>query len=296
MSNSTIRGSRGKYPYDVGKHLMAVLDLYAYADESGVEKTPPYCVVAGYIASPKTWKTFRTAWSSMVTKYQIGELHAKKFFGRNPGHGEYAHLSRMEASAFLNEAINVITSHRINPIGSIVDVGAFNRLTLGERMFLTGVHPRRKGSHLPGSNSPNQPYYVPFRMFVQLALDYTPMGTKVHFVFDQQGQRAGLSLEMFEDMKAHNSLSDNGRLGDLIFVDSKEKVEIQAADMFSHLTYRYFKAKNKLGKMNPEYRTAMGDLLVRKQVAIAMVDADALEKSLAMATPEFRAYLHSVTS
>lgn len=271
---------------------MVVLDLYAYADESGVQQSPAYCVVAGYIASPRAWDAFRQAWKAMLYKYQIDELHAKKFFGRKAGHGQYAHLAKEEASALIDDAINIINHHRLNPIGSIIDVEAFDKLTLGERRFLTGA--LRKGNSLWGTGSPNQSFYIPFKWFVQWALEYTPIGTKVHFVFDQQGQRGGLCLEIFDNMKRLGFLKDNGRLGDIIFANSKEKVEIQAADILSHLVYTYVKARSGLGRMNSERRVAIA-LLKRKNAAINMFNADALEKNFVGLEPEFRAYLHSVT-
>lgn len=290
----TIRGSRGKYPYNEGRHLMAVLELYAYADESGIQKAPPYCVVAGYIASARSWETFRGVWKSVLNKYGVEEFHAKEFFGRNPsGHSPYAHFSRAKATAFISEIVSVVNRHRIYPMGGMVDVKAFNNFTLGERKFLTGAY--RKGNALFGPSSPNQPYYIPFRWFIQMALDKTPMGAKIHFVFDQQGERAGLSLQIFDTIKKLEYLKDNGRLGDMIFADSKEKAEVQAADMISHLSYVYMTARKGHGRMNSERREAMS-LLKRKDAAIAIFEADALEKSLATAGPEFRAYLHSIAS
>lgn len=270
---------------------MATLELYAYADESGVQKEPPFCVVAGYIASSRAWDAFKKAWIAVLTEYQVNEFHAKEFFGRNPGHGQYAHFSQAKAGEFLGEIINIINQNRIYPVGGVIDVPAFKRFTLGERRFFTGALP--KGNRLFGSGSPNQPYYIPFRWFIQMALAKTPIGAKVHFVFDQQGKRAGLSLQIFSDMKDLGYLNDNGRLADLSFVNSQEKAEIQAADMISHISYSYITARKGFGRMNSERRKAVA-LLKRKNAAIAIFDAKALEKNLAKLEPEFRAYLHSV--
>ena len=81
-----LAGSRGPYPYHEGKHLIVAIDLYAYADESGIQGSAPYCLMAGYIASPRRWKPFNAAWKATLEEYGVPEFHAKDFFAVKKRH------------------------------------------------------------------------------------------------------------------------------------------------------------------------------------------------------------------
>jgi hypothetical protein len=81
----TIRGRHSKYPYNQGKHLMAIVNLFAYADESGIDGKPSYCVVSGYIAPQRVWESFGAEWKNILSEYQVSEFHAKEFFKRYRG-------------------------------------------------------------------------------------------------------------------------------------------------------------------------------------------------------------------
>ena len=77
-----------------------VSEIFAFGDESGVQRNPSYCAVCGYIASPNMWKKFRVKWIAALNENHINEFHAKQFFGRYNGH-DSMHTYQKAKRAFL---------------------------------------------------------------------------------------------------------------------------------------------------------------------------------------------------
>jgi hypothetical protein len=292
-----LRGSCGKYPYDHGSHVMGIVNLYAYADESGIENNSSYCVVAGYLASQRVWENFRKEWKFILDEYHVSEFHSKEFFkryrGPNISHGQYVGWSTKKASDFELKLINCINRHHLNPTGSAIDIPAFNKLTLGERRFLTGALIKENVLSRTHHGAPGKPWFVPFRSFVQQSLSLAEDGTMVHLRFDEQNQMNKNALQIHKDMKEpYYLLPGKEKLGDLIFGDSKVNPELQAADMFSYSVYLYLRWKKGLININQEGEAAV--LKLFKRPGIGLHDAEQLEAHLKIAGPEFRDYLHSV--
>ncbi len=100
---------------------MAV-ELLVYADESGIHSDAPYCVVSGWIASPRQWKLFEESWTRTLQAYSVSEFHAHDFFGRRAKpSGHYCDWSGDKAKVFIDELMSAINQHRLYPIGGAVD-------------------------------------------------------------------------------------------------------------------------------------------------------------------------------
>jgi hypothetical protein len=82
-----------------GSKLIAVLELYAFADESGIHDGAKMCVLAGFLSSPRQWTLFETAWNQALGPdvAPVG-FHAKEFFG---GGGLYRGWSQQRSKKFL---------------------------------------------------------------------------------------------------------------------------------------------------------------------------------------------------
>ena len=61
---------------------MAV-ELFAYGDESGLHKNPRYCLMCGFIASPRQWKIFNKSWKNVLDQFGISDFHSTEFFPRD---------------------------------------------------------------------------------------------------------------------------------------------------------------------------------------------------------------------
>ena len=78
-----LRGGKGRYPYHIGKHLIAALHLWAYGDESGIDERAKYCLILGYIAAPLQWQRFNELWKMALKNYEVPEFHSIDFFPRD---------------------------------------------------------------------------------------------------------------------------------------------------------------------------------------------------------------------
>jgi len=85
------------------------VDLWAYGDESGIERRGPYCVVAGFVASLRWWNSLKPAWRSVIEDAKVGEFHANHFFGRGAAEAseknEFAGWSDAKATKFLTDLL-----------------------------------------------------------------------------------------------------------------------------------------------------------------------------------------------
>jgi hypothetical protein len=80
-----LRGSKGTYAYHEGRHVIVAAEFFTYADESGWHQGAKYCLVAGFIGSPRQWKIFEKEWVSILHRFEVSDFHSKEFFWRNKG-------------------------------------------------------------------------------------------------------------------------------------------------------------------------------------------------------------------
>jgi len=140
-NNIVIKGSRGTYPYHKGKHLIVPIELFVFADESGIQSSAKYCLVLGFIGSPRHWGKFEDEWKKVLENYKVSEFHAKEFFSKDKKGmriGEYKNWTSIMDDNYLEELLLIVRSRRLYPVGGAVDVTAFNSFTHDERRFFTG--------------------------------------------------------------------------------------------------------------------------------------------------------------
>ena len=120
-------GSRGRYPYHEGKHLIVALtEQFVYADESGTHVGAKHCLLGGYRASPRQWKKFDTDWQAILKGEGIDVFHSNVFFNRkvikNPQENPYLKWSDNRADNFLSGLLDVIVMRVVYPVGTSVVV------------------------------------------------------------------------------------------------------------------------------------------------------------------------------
>ncbi|MDP6372793.1 MAG: DUF3800 domain-containing protein [Vicinamibacterales bacterium] len=219
--------------------------LEAYCDESGIHDEAKFCVVVGFVASARNWQLFENRWANASGGV---DFHGKRFFARDKkGHRvkPYNGWSDERARDYLLGLVDVIqTAAFMTPIGAVVDVKAFFRLTEGERRFLTGgAIEKKKGSARPRwmrTGAPTKPYFVGFsQCVVDAALCVRKPGLRVNFVFDQQNEFNGHALRIFQDASTAVPRDElKTRLGELIFKRKDGVGGLQAADLLAHAAYR----------------------------------------------------------
>ncbi|MBI4180484.1 MAG: hypothetical protein HY528_00970 [Chloroflexi bacterium] len=234
---------------------MAV-ELWAYADESGLEENPKYCLIAGYIANPRQWMRFEREWKKVLGEYSVQEFHAIDFFHRKPPRGCYKGWSEHKAKMFLGRLLAIIGSTSISPIGAIVDVADFKANPEGVERFLTGAALSPSGKKWMGNTGSLQPYHLAFALLLTDAawVNHNRPDVKIHFTFDIQNIVQKQAVKLFDDIvnrKHHQSWQMFGRR---IFSDGETDTPLQAADLHAYLQYCYVVNKN---LMSQEQRRAL---------------------------------------
>ncbi|MHB8516093.1 MAG: hypothetical protein ACYDCT_12020 [Dehalococcoidia bacterium] len=270
-----------------------MIDLCAYADESGIDSRRGYCVVAGYVGSPRQWDRFKTEWGHALGK--VPAFHSKRFFGRDENGGRLDHYrgwSEKDADNFINGLLSVIQRHRLTPVGGAIDLSAFNALSVGERRFLTGGHPKAHGGWELSTGAPTKPYYLGFRFLVQEALGLARAGARVHFVFDRQEVLRAHAKTTFGRICRRAVPPTSVQLGDLTFEDCTQTVQLQAADLYANVWHAYLAKRSKLstGALDALYQ------LTRKRKGMPVYQTEAFEANLHRLPAEIRKRLRAETS
>lgn len=184
-----VTGSRGPYPYDEGRHLIVALNRYIYADESGTHGTGPFCLIAGYRASPGQWGVFKRDWKTVLNKpeYRIKEFHSSVFFARadiqDKKRNPYLGWSDKKADRFIGELVMIIRHRNIYPVGCAVEIRDFETFTPEIRGLLAGYMIVPEGHKRPRKPAP---YHVAFKVLLEDAAFGTHSDTQLHFLFARQ--------------------------------------------------------------------------------------------------------------
>lgn len=253
-------------------------EFVAFADEAGalhINDRQDFCFVSGFIAEVPVWGEFDAAWRERL---EPGAPFSSKVFFSRDGAGRrrrpYHEWDDLRAAQYVNSLIDVVRTHPIVKVGGAVDVAAFRRYSLGERMFLTGARFENGGFKTPGF--PVRPYFVAFHSFIWHAMNSVPQGSKIRFVFCRSEDRLGWSKELYADI---GNLTDrfgyDNRLGQLLFAYPQDEPGLQAADLRVHLWSQVFERQEAVSKDRLEALTYLeGDTRSH-----GVYDSDHMEES-----------------
>lgn len=286
-----IAASRGRYPYHEGKHLIVVLERFAYGDESGTE-TNAFCTVAGFIASPRQWQLLKKAWRAVLDGEAVTTFHAEKFFQRanwrsskSPYHG----WTPDRADNFIAELLNVVLDRSIKPIGGPVNVADFEAMHPDMRKVITGATLKWRWSSVPGSRAdpsvradfrtsgaPQYPYFAAFNLFIDEALTRTPQGAKVHFVLDRHGVYEGYARVVYAERLKLRAPGWE-KMGHLRYAASSDHEALQVADLYAYILNGWITRNGKVSRDRFEAAQAF----FRKRNRIRVQNTASFEKMLA---------------
>lgn len=247
--NLRLVGSRGRYPYNHGKHLYAYVTRrdIVYGDESGNDDVSPYMIVAGYIGAPTQWDKFDAEWRAVLG--DIPAFHAKEFFPymqRQQPDSRYYQWSDEELLAFIGKLLAVIDWHKILPTGAGVNTADFNAQPRYMRQYVTSALfslEAQNGvivSKMRGSGAPKRPpYMASLTMLMFDAINHARPDSRIEFYLDENTDNAALANEMFQ--RLHRTGPDQAppqiakRVGDLHFAHDEKHPGIQAADLYCYM-------------------------------------------------------------
>jgi Protein of unknown function (DUF3800) len=212
--------------------------LEAYCDESGIHDTAKSCAVIGLVGSARNWQKFEENWRNASGGV---DFHGRRFFARAKGQRVDVHAgwTDKEAENYLLKLVTVITETNFRPVGGVVRIDDFNRLSLGDRKYMTGgLYDVDKKRFLFGG-APTKPYFVAFHECLMAGVRSVKKPTwKVHFVFDRQNEMAGYATQSYQKLLKQGCKEFRTRLGELSFKDKAGVAGLQAADLLAHCAYK----------------------------------------------------------
>lgn len=284
LGHVRVRGSRGDYPYDEGKHLIVAVQ-FAYGDDSGTHQGPngaTHCLVAGYVASPRQWKLFRRDWRDALGN--VEEFHAVEFFQRRKSSGSpYRDWTDEQARMFLARLCVIIDKYALAPIGGAVKVSDFFAYSVEERRLLTGAVVLTNTHWHQGEfevtqktlehmGSPNRPYFIVFPGFFVEAM-LRSGDDQIHLVFDSQGDAEAHAKEHYDRFRKFAPGAE--RLSSITFASSKDELPLQAADLYAYTWH----AKLSGRQLPPDLEMAFR-VLTKKKPVVVVQGKDYLDKLL----------------
>jgi hypothetical protein len=219
--------------------------MEAYFDESGIHGGAKVCVVGGFYGKEGAWKNFTKQWNAILNKFpELSEtgFHAKDFF-KSPRQGIYREWTDEKAGKLLNYLVKCVSNNLIRPIGYGVIVDDFEKLSLKNRLWLTGAKFRASDGKHAGGGCPSKSYYLPFMFSVLGAcqISNTTHGERLHFFAGLDRTFAGYATQLHkflrEDVRIPPDL--RSKLGGIDYPLAKDTPGIQAADLLVHLMYQH---------------------------------------------------------
>jgi len=228
------------HPHDGHRKWFAMIE--AYIDESGIHGDATVCVVAGYFGRRNHWNHFESAWQKVLNRhqFQLADFHAKD------------QIKQRKCQPMLLELARTIGRYQIYPVSMALAVKDFNLFSHERKRWLTGASIRR--GKLRTSGAPSKPYFLPFMLLVQRITDYAKLGSKAHFFCGLGTEFSEYAEALFAQIKTgshspHSEWTSKSRLGDITFPVASETPELQAADLFAHLSYLHMLERLKSGSL-----------------------------------------------
>ncbi|MGD0075170.1 MAG: DUF3800 domain-containing protein [Candidatus Binataceae bacterium] len=202
--------------------------IEAYIDESGTHDQAKIIVMAGFLSSYKRWRKFDDKWDAILNppdeidppeKRRV--FHATDCLGKD-GHGDFAGWSKGDRDRLVDQLVPIAKQRTLLAIATAFAVDDYKRI-IPDRI-------QRKWTH---------PYYLcMFHLVNSLKVNshkFTfPSGEKIAFVFAKKPKFEGLLTELYEELKATESLGDI--MGKMTLGSPEEDIPIQAADLLCYLT------------------------------------------------------------
>lgn len=271
--------------------------LYAYGDDSGTHQDAKFCLVLGYVGSPRQWKLFRRDWQAALTMLpERGgkklEFHAKEFFQRarwRSHESPYHRWNEAKAEVFLNRLLETIHRYHVAPIGGAANTEDFFTYSESDRRRLTGA-PLVTETHWYGGefeiidklveheSSPNRPYFVVFPGFLLEAVRKSGKvgDCRVHIWLDRQPAIEARALEAFDSFKEYCRIPEIANLGPITFEESEKEVGLQAADLYAYVWNRKLAGSRMTKQLSKAFQ-----VLTKKKPNIMVADRRYFDSLLA---------------
>jgi hypothetical protein len=175
------------------------------------------------------------AWTQTLHEFDfpLKDFHAKDLVGVAKHEPMLLELSKC-----------IDQERKVFPICQAIVVDDFLTYSLESRRWMTGGRMQKNGKWKEGG-CPSKPYFVPFQTCLSKITDQTPNGGKAHFFFGIDRTFSGYALQLFKQINKQiesgaypSEWISKDRLGEPSFPLARETPQLQAADLFVHLSYQ----------------------------------------------------------
>lgn len=259
------------------------MNLEAYVDESGThdqkgsQPGSEVAAVVGYVSWEDDWKKFCEQWTDVLDRHHVSAFHMAEFnkneinAGRDPN-WPYRGWTDEKKDQFIRALASVARDNTLFGAGGLVSVRDYDK-EIPERQKTQAVHP----------------YHFCFQLFLDTVLETLrkrfaipfPPDVQVVFFFDRQQQFAAKATEVFNQVRALRDTEK--RMADIHFVDKKNHIPIQAADLLAFRMRKVLTRKLE-GKVAINTGSWDDELAARRNLVLSYYDVENLKKLVSNAT------------
>jgi hypothetical protein len=218
-----------------GKDSLVIL---AYLDESGIHSDSKACVVAGFFGKKGPWRRFDTAWRTALKRFRVpaDKFHAKQLVKKQ---GFFKEWDDGRRSEFLASLAKAVAEFSIHPVAYGIFTDDFLKFSLHERKFLTGAFWDAEKKKYRTSGCPSKPYVVAFVECLNVVTSNTTLGGRAHFYCGTDRALGEYASALFRLIKTRSAALNTDKLGTIGVAFAAEAPPLQAADLFSYLSYQH---------------------------------------------------------
>lgn len=227
------------FPEGIDVSLVCFADESGTHDLSGKQHGSEVAGIAGYLSFREVWWTVNDLWRKTLDSFGVPTFHMRELVtypGQKPNPASpYFAWSQERKDEFIETLAAILTKYAMGPFGALVYVQDYDRV----------FSPELKAYF-------KHPYHFCFQGFIGIILHTLDTffderllpGEKIAFFFDQQEEFEPEALKTFLGLKARED--PNRRLGSIAFVDKREYLPLQAADLIA-FRLRKIEARARLG-------------------------------------------------
>ena len=238
--------------------------LTAYLDESGHVKDPnlKFIGMAGFVAPADNWGTFALEWRSILAEAEFQEPFHMNEFAHSMGQFARFKCNESDRQSFFGKLLGTIKCTQATPVGAIVSIDAFNKLTQSQK------------------DSFGDPYYLAFQICTRYAALKADADVRVDMVYSlnpeygtaknrtQSGNEPGRGERLWSKMK--NDPRYECLLNNFSAASPKDHAELQAADLFAYELVHEF--ENRIARPDHDMRHGLCQILSMQAIPVPRID------------------------
>jgi Protein of unknown function (DUF3800) len=197
----------------------------AYMDETGHSSDTNFAGMAGLVAPVERWEVFEQDWKAALKEFDLAHFHMKEY-AHSTGQFKKFKGDEGKRREIYGRLMDIIAAAEAMPMGSVVSMADWKDLSEEARKALI------------------DPYFLCLQDCARGAAVYAmfePPEDKVTVTFDDCQEFRGRVPRLYVMMQER--FDDGPRMGAYSFANSKEVVQLQAADIVAYEFGKYLDNK-----------------------------------------------------